>query len=386
MTRRVAAAVTVGAISAGMCVASSAAAGAADQPRLKQVGTFDQPIYVTAPPRDRSRLFVVEKSGRIRVMVKDTVRARPLLDLSRRVSSGNEQGLLSMAFSPGFARNRTFFVNYTDRAGDTRVVRYKVKKSNRNVAVPSSARTLLHIDQPYTNHNGGQLQVGPDGLLYVGMGDGGGAGDPDNRAQNQKSPLGKMLVIPTSGGWGADAPAGSARLTVPFSSAFVTRPPVQPRSYAYGLRNPWRFSFDRATGDLVIADVGQDEWEEIDVLRAGTAAGSNFGWRVFEGPARVTQGRAPAAVSPTLSRPHSSDTCSITGGYVVRDRSVPTLLGRYVYADFCGSAIRAVTLSDGVARNDGVTGMQASSVVSFGEDGRGRVYVVSLNGQVYRIV
>lgn len=373
-----------GALALGVCVGAPAVAGAAQQPRLTKVGTFDQPIYVTAPKGDRSRLFVVQKSGRIRVLVRGTLRRTPVLDISRRITSDSEQGLLSMAFSPGFTRNRTFFVNYTDKAGDTRVVRYKVKRSNRNVAIPSSARTLLHIDQPYSNHNGGQLQFGPDGLLYVGMGDGGGGGDPQNRAQNLNSPLGKILVIPASGKW-TKAPAGSARLTVPFGPAFRSRPPVQPRIYAYGLRNPWRFSFDRSTGDLIIADVGQDKWEEVDVVRAGAAAGTNFGWRVFEGPERITDGRARGAVAPVLSRPHSSDTCSITGGYVVRDRHVPALTGRYVYADFCGSDIRSASLTGGVASNDRATGLRASSVVSFGEDGRGRVYVVSLNGQVYRI-
>lgn len=384
MAPRLTAVLAVGMLTLGSTVGISAGARAVENPRLVQVGTFDQPIFVTAPRGDRSRLFIVEKSGRIQVMVDGRVRRTPLLDLSKKVSTDSERGLLSMVFSPRFARDRMFFVNYTDRAGDTRVVSYRVKKNQPNVAAPASARTLLHIEQPYSNHNGGQLQIGPDGLLYVGMGDGGSGGDPQNRAQNLRSPLGKMLVIPRSGKW-RSAPAGSARLTVPFSAAFGSRPPVQPRIYAYGLRNPWRFSFDRATGAMIIADVGQDKWEEIDYLPEGARAGTNFGWRVFEGPERVTTGSAPGAVAPVLSRPHSSDTCSITGGYVVRDPGVPALTGRYVYADFCGSDIRSVQIDGGVARDDQVTGLSASSIVSFGEDGRGRVYVASLNGQVYRI-
>lgn len=388
MASRLTAVLAVGAptiaLALGLTLTPAGTGSAATDPRLALIGTFDQPVFVTAPRGDRSRLFVVEKSGRIQVMVDGQVRRRPLLNISTRVSTDSERGLLSMAFSPRFGRDRTFFVNYTDRAGDTRVVSYRVKKSRRTVAAPGSARTLLHIKQPYSNHNGGQLQIGPDGLLYVGMGDGGSAGDPQNRAQDLRSPLGKMLVIPRDGTW-RGAPSGSARLTVPFSSAFRSRPPVQPRIYAYGLRNPWRFSFDRESGAMIIADVGQDKWEEIDFLRPGAPAGTNFGWRVFEGPDRVTSGSAPGAVAPVLSLPHSSDTCSITGGYVVRDPAVASLEGRYVYADFCGSQIRSVRLDGGVATDDRATGLSASSVVSFGEDGRGRVYVASLNGQVYRI-
>ena len=260
-----------------LVVLAAGAGPAQARPDLDKIGMFDQPVYLTAPKGDRNRVFVVEKSGRIRVAVKGRTLDKPFLNLSGKVSSSSEQGLLSMAFSPRYDRDRTFYVNFTDRAGDTRVVAFRAQKSNPNVAAAASARPVLRIDQPASNHNGGQLQFGPDGLLYIGMGDGGGAGDQDNNAQDRKSLLGKMLRIDPT-------PSGKKPYRVPSDNPFVGNPAWRPEIYSSGLRNPWRFSFDRSNGDLIIADVGQDQWEEIDHSPRGRAAGANFGWRVFEGP------------------------------------------------------------------------------------------------------
>lgn len=360
------------------CVSVAGVGPAQARLDLGKVGTFEQPVYLTAPRGDRNRVFVVEKSGRIRVVVKGRTLAKPFLNLSGKVSSSSEQGLLSMAFSPRYDRDRTFYVNYTDRSGDTRIVAYRSKKSNPNRATASSARPVLRIDQPAANHNGGQLQFGPDGLLYIGMGDGGGAGDQDNNAQNRSSLLGKMLRIDPT-------PQGKRSYTIPTDNPFVGNSAWRPEIYSSGLRNPWRFSFDRDNGDLIIADVGQDEWEEIDHSPRGSAAGANFGWRVYEGPDRFAPGTISNPSAPALAKSHQDGWCSVTGGYVVRDRRLGDLYGKYLYGDFCNSDIRSVTLSDGSASGDQATGMTISSLVSFGEDGRGRVYVLSLNGDVYRI-
>lgn len=332
---------------------------------------------------DRKRLFVAEKSGAVRVVVRGRTLPRPLLDLTRKVSTGSEQGLLGVAFSP--TRDRRFVVTYTDRAGDSRVVAYRTKKSNRNAAAPRSARTLLHINQPESNHNGGQLAFGPDGLLYVATGDGGGAGDPGNNAQDLGSPLGKILAVPVTGSWPRSASQRiPANWTLP-AGAFASRPPVLPRIYAYGLRNPWRFSFDRGSGDLIIADVGQDQWEEVNRVPAGTPAGTNFGWRVLEGPDPYGPGSTAGATPPTLSKSHDDGWCSITGGVVVRDRAVPALYGKYLFADFCRGRIFAATLGSATPPSDRDTGLSIASVSSFGQDSRNRVYVASLDGPVYRI-
>lgn len=385
VTRVAPAILSIGVGLGGAVAVPYAPAGAADSPRLQRVGTFDQPIDVTAPVGDRKRLFVAEKSGAVRVVVRGRALPRPLLDLSRKVSTGSEQGLLGVAFSPTHSRDRRLVVTYTDRVGDTRVVAYRTKKSNRNVAAPRSARTLLHITQPDSNHNGGQLAFGPDGLLYVATGDGGGAGDPGNNAQDLGSPLGKILAVPVTGSWPRSASQRiPANWTLP-ASAFASRPPALPRIYAYGLRNPWRFTFDRGSGDLIIADVGQDQWEEVNRVPAGTPAGTNFGWRVLEGPDRYGPGSTAGTTQPTLSKSHDDGWCSITGGVVVRDRAVPALNGKYLFADFCRGRIFATTLGSATQPTDQDTGLSIASVSTFGQDGRNRVYVASLDGPVYRI-
>jgi glucose/arabinose dehydrogenase len=353
--------------------------------RLQRIGSFTSPLYVTAPPGDRSRIFVVEQGGRIRVVRGGRVLSRPFLDISRDVVSGGEQGLLGLAFAPDYARSGLFYVNYTNRSGDTRIVEYRVRNPGDDVADPGTARVVLAQNQPEVNHNGGQLAFGPDDLLYIGLGDGGGANDRHGRlgnAQSLGSLLGKILRIDPR------AQSGSRAYGIPSSNPFVSRAGARPEVYSYGLRNPWRFSFDRRSGALTIGDVGQNEIEELTHVGRGAGRGANFGWRPWEGRNRIYPGeRAPGAIFPSIQKRHSAGWCSITGGYVVRDRSVPSLYGRYVYGDYCQGRLRAVRFSGRRARSDRALPLRRiGSLSSFGEDARGRVYVVSLDGPVYRFV
>jgi glucose/arabinose dehydrogenase len=346
--------------------------------RLRRVGTFEDPVHVTAPPGARRGLFVVEQGGRVRVVRRGRVLPRPFLDVSDRVSSGGERGLLSLAFAPDYARSGRFYVYYTNRAGDTRLVEYE--RASRNRADPGSARLVLAQDQPEPNHNGGLLLFGPDDRLYVGLGDGGGAGDrhgPRGNAQDLGTLLGKILRIDPR-------PAGGRRYAVPRSNPFAGRAGARGEIFAYGLRNPWRFAFDPRSGDLVIGDVGQSEVEEISIARR---PGANLGWRPFEGSRRYTPGEsAPGHVRPAVERLHSAGHCSITGGLVVRDPMLAALRGRYVFGDFCTGRIESARLRDGRARDVRRTRLRVEALSSFGEDGRGRAYAVSLSGPVFRLV
>ena len=354
-------------------------AAAARGVRLRKLGDFSQPVFVTAPRGDRDRQFVVEQDGRIVVVRGGRKLGTPFLDLSDQVTSASEQGLLSMAFAPDYAESGVFYVYFTDGDERQRVVEYRRASADR--ADPASARLVLRMDDPEPNHNGGQLQFGPDGLLYVGTGDGGGAGDQHGsrgNAQDLGSLLGKILRIDPRA-------SGGRPYSVPDTNPFVGRSGARGEIYAYGLRNPWRFSFDRRTGDLAIGDVGQNAYEEIDFVRRGKGRGANFGWRPFEGRSRYAPGEsAPGAIGPVIVRSHDDGNCSITGGVVVRDRAV-SLRGRYVFADFCKGRIESARLSAGRARGVKATSLKVEAISSFGEDARGRVYVASLSGPVYRI-
>lgn len=345
------------------------------------VAQLSAPTAIAAPPQDRRRVFVTEQEGTIRVVRGGKVLPKPFLDLRARVLSGGEQGLLGLAFSPGYAESGLFYVYYT--AKDGRQVLEEYRRGGGDVADPGSRRRLFAHEDPEGNHNGGQLQFGPDGLLYVGTGDGGGAGDQHGargNAQNLDSPLGKILRIDPQ-------PDGGKPFTVPPGNPFAGRDGARPEIYSYGLRNPWRFSFDRATGAITIADVGQDAIEEINHLGEGEARGANFGWRVFEGRSRFSAGSAPGAVPPVLTLSHDDGYCSVTGGYVVRDRALGGLYGRYVFADFCKPGVRSVKLrAGGASRQRLVRGATSvGSISTFGEDAQGRVYVASLSGPVYRL-
>jgi glucose/arabinose dehydrogenase len=381
---------TLGALAATGLVAacgSSALSGAASvaQPArasrigLQRIGSFQEPVYATGAPGEPSRLFVVERPGRIAVLVSGHRRSRPFLDISGTVnSSGGEQGLLSVAFAPDYRTSGRFYVYYTDSANDIRVVQYRRASGDADVADPASARGVLTVDhRSETNHNGGQLQFGPEGDLYIGVGDGGNEGDPHGYGQNTDVLLGKLLRI---------APGPNGGYTIPAGNPFAHTPGHRPEIWAYGLRNPWRFSFDRATGDLIIGDVGQDKFEEIDFARRGQGAGANYGWSVFEGDSRYKPGSAPGAVKPVLVAPHSEGYCAIIGGYVVRDRALRALYGRYLFGDNCRPQINSALLSTGHARANRATGLSVSSLAGFGQDDAGHVYAVSLGGPVYRIV
>jgi glucose/arabinose dehydrogenase len=329
--------------------------------RLERIATVSAPLHVAAPRSQPGRVYVVEQDGRIRVLVNGRLRAAPFLDIRGLVASGGERGLLSVAFHPGYARNRRFYVNYTDVNGHTRVVEYR---SNGTRALTGTRRQLLFVRQPYANHNGGQLAFGPDGYLYVGMGDGGSGGDPENRAQNLNERLGKLL-----------------RLN-------VNRRGAQWQMSAYGLRNPWRFSFDRANGDLYLADVGQGNWEEIDYLPRNSPGLENFGWDVYEGNEfyeRKNPNPAGRLVGPVHVYANSGSDCSVTGGFVYRGRAIPSLRGRYVFGDFCSGRIWTLRVSGGRATDVRQERIRATNLSSFGEDARGELYATSLEGGVYRV-
>jgi glucose/arabinose dehydrogenase len=346
--------------------------------RLQRVGTFRDPLFVTAPPGDRRRVFVVEQSGRIVLLLGGKKVRRPFLNLAGEVTAGGEQGLLSMAFAPDYRSSGRFYVYFTDRSGNQRVQEFRRSGGSPNRADKSTRRQLLSMDDPYPNHNGGLLLFGPDGLLYIGTGDGGSAGDPENRAQNLNSLLGKILRIDPR----AD---GANPYRSPDSNPFVGRG-GRNEIYAYGLRNPWRFSFDRRTGDLYIGDVGQNAVEEIDFARRGGARGRNYGWSCFEGRRRFDDSRScPGAAPPVHTYGRSGGECSVTGGVVVRDPALPALAGRYVYGDYCAGRIRSLRVRGGRATGDRGHPLRVPELSSFGEDARGRVYATSLSGAVYRL-
>jgi glucose/arabinose dehydrogenase len=355
-------------------------APAAAKLHLVPVGRFAQPVYATSPRSDARRLFVVERAGRIVVVRNGRKLRRPFLDLRGQVSTEAEQGLLSMAFAPDYARSGRFYVDFTDRHGDIQIQEFRRSARFPDRADRSSRRTVLEIEHSRDPHHiGGQLQFGPDQMLYVGVGDGGGIGDPSGNAQNLGSLLGKLLRLDPR-------PAGASPFAIPAGNPFVARPGARPEVYAYGLRNPWRFSFDSHTGDLAVGDVGQDKFEEIDFVARGKGAGANFGWNRFEGRHRYRRGGAPpASVPPVIERSHSDGFCAIVGGYVVRDRSLRGLYGHYLYGDDCSPRIYSARLHAGGASEQRVVMSGMRHVVSFGEDARRRIYCVWLSGPVYRL-
>jgi glucose/arabinose dehydrogenase len=335
---------------------------------------------VTQAPGDRRDLFVVEQTGQVEVLTPNGTSSTPFLDLRDQVSCCGEQGLLSIAFDPAYERSGLVYADYTDKAGDTRVVEYHRSSTNPLTADSSTRRVVLRVPQPFVNHNGGLLMFGPDNLLYIGLGDGGSEGDPDRNGQSLGTLLGKILRIDPR------AHAGKP-YSVPASNPFVNRAGARPEIYSYGLRNPWRFSFDRLTGALSIGDVGQNRFEEVDLVGRGQGRGANFGWSAFEGFARFNDDQsAPDAIPPVLAYNHHNG-CSVTGGYVVRDRSLPTLYGRYLYGDYCSGDLRSFPAVPGKgATDDRPLGLNVPSLSSFGSDDAGHIYATSLDGAVYRLV
>jgi glucose/arabinose dehydrogenase len=334
------------------------------------------PLYLTSPAGD-SRLFVVEQAGRIRIIKNGTVLTKPFLDITSRVSSGGERGLLSVAFHPSYRTNGFFFVNFTDLAGNTRVERFAVS-SDPDVADPGTSKLILTVVQPFANHNGGLNVFGPDGMLYIGMGDGGSGGDPFGNAQNRMTLLGKILRI--------DVDHGDP-YAIPFDNPFVAQLSARGEIWAQGVRNPWRFAFDRGSGLLYVADVGQDRFEEVDVVTA-TRAGVNYGWNTMEGSTCFLAATCDqqGLELPVLVYGHSNGACSITGGYVYRGTAVPEITGRYFYSDYCAGFLRSFHYENGVAGEQRSWDVGSiGSITSFGEDATGELYLTSSNGRVYRL-
>ncbi len=335
------------------------------------------PLAITNAGDGSGRLFITEQTGYIRIWTGTTLLPAPFLDVHTLVSCCGEQGLLSVAFHPNYAANGLFYVNYTDVAGNTEIVRYHVS-ANPNVADPASATILLTILQPYVNHNGGQLQFGADGYLYIGMGDGGSGGDPLNNGQNLDVLLGKMLRIDVDGG---------APYAIPPTNPFVGVPNTRPEIWAYGLRNPWRFSFDRLTHDLYIGDVGQNLWEEIDFQPAASPGGQNYGWRLMEGfhcynpPTNCDDG---TLTLPILEYGHNPS-CAVIGGYVYRGASYPQLQGVYLYGDYCSGIIWGAIRDCAGAWSTTQLLQAPINISSFGEDEAGEMYVTHLGGTVYKV-
>jgi glucose/arabinose dehydrogenase len=344
---------------------------------LRNVGEFDQPLYLTQAPGTND-LYVVERPGRLRIIRGGEIVEQPALDLSGEVSDeGEEQGMLSVAFDPDFASSRLLYVYFTGSDQDQHVVEFRA--GDDGIVEEGSRREVLRMDDFASNHNGGLLLFGPDGHLYIGTGDGGIADDPERNGQDLGSLLGKILRIDPH-------PTGGRPYGIPSDNPFVKRAGARPEVYSYGLRNPWRFSFDRENQALTIGDVGQDTLEEVDYTPAGEARGANFGWSAFEGTDRFNEDQeAPGAVPPILTYGRDEG-CSITGGYVVRDPSLPSLAGRYVYGDFCAGELRSFVPSVGGARGDRPLGLNVSGLSSFGEDAAGHVYATSLDGPVFRLV
>jgi glucose/arabinose dehydrogenase len=342
-------------------------------------GGLEFPVFLTAP-REDTRLFVVERGGRIRILRDGQALDTPFLDLSGEVSTVGEQGLLSLAFAPDYASSKRFLVSFTDPDGDL-VIRSYLASSDPDVADAGSAIERLRVPHPSPTHYGGHLAFGPDGFLYVGLGDGGGPGSISSTGQDRSDLLGAMLRIDVSSAIGYSVPA---------DNPFIDTVGARDELWSYGLRNPWRFSFDRATGDLYIGDVGEDKREEVDVGRTsdGRGRGLNFGWQVAEGLTCESGSECDRTgfTDPVIDYTHDEG-CAVTGGYVYRGRELPSLVGTYFYGDFCGKWVRSFRLANGTVTE--ATGRPTlatdGNITSFGEDANGELYVLTSSGTVYRI-
>ncbi len=371
---------------------SNDAAGITPLTSVRVAAGLASPLYVTTPPGDLDRLFIVQQRGLIRILNLATggVNATPFINLSTKVSSsGSERGLLGLAFHPDYASNGFFYVSYTRASGHASIVERYTVSGDPNVADAASATTIFGPQsQPFSNHNGGCIQFGPDGKLYLGLGDGGSANDPSCNAQNGNSLLGKLLRLNDDG-------------SVPVDNPFVGVAGFRDEIWAYGLRNPWRFSFDRANGDLWIGDVGQNAIEEIDWVPAGSLGGENYGWKVMEGNNCFSTSACtapppcndPSFTDPIHTYSHAGGNCSVSGGYVYRGCGIPSLQGTYFFADFCSTRIWSFEW-DGVSQSNFQTRQaeltpdvgSIGNIASFGEDGYGELYIVDLGGELFKIV
>ena len=364
---------------------------------------FDKPIYAVSHPTDHKMIFVVEQKGVIKIVNNKTVLKLPFLDIQDRVHyplfPGDEMGLLGFAFHPEFSINGFCFVNYVDKNDYSIISRFKADSLTIN---PSSEKILLKLKQPYSNHNGGSIAFGPDGYLYIGFGDGGSAGDPERNAQNLNNFLGKILRI--------DVNTNPEKYTIPHNNPFIGKKNVKEEIFCYGLRNPWRFSFDSLTGDLFIGDVGQNNWEEIDVILANKMGGQNFGWNIMEGfhcyPEEIECNNTNL-IEPIWEYPNNAnyfktlagikqnkmDGCSITGGYVYRGNKIPEFYGRYIFGDYCTGKVWSFIYENGETKNiknhtlEILNSMNKNSfyLSSFGKTNEGELFIVDYNGGIYII-
>ena len=343
---------------------------------------LSKPVFITSALDGTGRMFIVEQTGQIKILQGTRVLPTPFLSIGASVSKGGEQGLLGLAFHPDFKTNRKLYVNFTDLNGDTIIRQYRTSSTNPNAVATSSARTILKIAQPYDNHNGGMLAFGLDGYLYIGTGDGGSGGDPGNRAQSTSTLLGKMLRI------NVDGTTSTRNYLIPSTNPYVGRTGLD-EIWQIGLRNPWRYSFDRSTGSLWIGDVGQGSWEEIDRATrtsSGPGRGINWGWRVLEGRHcyNPSTGCSTAGKTmPIVEYGHASGRCSVTGGYVYRGRAIPALVGSYVFADFCTGEIWWIVANAASPATHRLLLNAPFPISSFGESAAGELYVLDHGGRLY---
>lgn len=345
--------------------------------KITPVAKFEAPTAMAQRSDDRA-FYVAEKTGRVRVMRDGVIGTTPVLDISSEVSTDGERGLLGIAFAPS---SRLFYVYFTDKAGAIHVTEFEL--GTNDVVDMHTRRDLLTIPHPRSNHNGGQLTFGPDKNLYIGVGDGGGSGDPDKNAQNLTVLLGKILRINPS----ADK---TQPYTVPYDNPFLKQPGARGEIWAYGLRNPWRFSFDADKQGIWIADVGQNKYEEVDHVEKDLKGGQNYGWPLREGKNKFTGDKPTGAVDPVYEYEHANGACSITGGYVYRGKAIPELQGRYVFGDFCNGSLSVLTekgtqWNPDVLRFDEKTPAIFAGLVSFGQDQSGELYLLAGDGQLSRL-
>jgi glucose/arabinose dehydrogenase len=350
---------------------------------LNRVATGLGPLtFLTTPPGDSARLFLVEQGGRIRIVKNGVLLGTPFLDIHTLVSTGSEQGLLGLAFYPDYATSGRFIVSYTSptgtQGGGTSILARYTVSADSDIANPAADRILLTVDQPYSNHNGGMIAFGPDGFLYFGLGDGGSGGDPLGTGQDRTDLLGSILRLNVN---------GAGDYTIPPSNPYDTSGTFRHELWNYGLRNPWRFSFDRTTGDLYIADVGQDRVEEIDLADASSPGGENYGWNAVEGDRCYTSGcNMSLYVAPVATYTHA-DGCAVIGGYVYRGSDIAALAGVYFYSDACSGRVWSFQRNGGVATQPlSWPALATGGPQSFGQDARGELYIVTGGGEAFRIV
>lgn len=342
------------------------------------IGGLNSPLFLTAPSGDPSRLFIVERGGKIRIVKNGALRSRPFLDISSQVSTANGGGLYSMAFHPGYATNGRFFIYFTNLDGDIELRRYRVSGSNANRANLGTARTILTVPEPAGNHHGGLAAFGPDGYLYVAIGDDGSAQLQVDNAQDLTTLLGKIVRIDVNVG----------RYSIPPDNPFLDEPGARNEIWALGVRNPWRYSFDDVTGNLYMADIGQELWEEVNETPADEG-GRNYGWPIMEGSScfNPPSGCDTAGLAPPIFEYDHSQGCSITGGYVYRGRGMPSFDGVYFYSDFCSGWLRSFLIVNGMPADHRDWGIgDIGGVFSFGEDAAGELYILTTYGEVHRLV